>query len=154
MYCIARAAGTSGMIGGQVVDLESEGKPVSAPVLEYIHRSKTGALLTACTRCASLAAGADAGQSRALTEFGRNIGLAFQVIDDILDVTSSSAELGKTPGKDQKVKKATYPALYGIEASRTKARQLIASAVDEIGCLGDRAEALRELAQFVFSRTA
>jgi geranylgeranyl diphosphate synthase type II len=152
---IAWATGTvEGMIGGQVADLESEGKPVSAPVLEYIHRSKTGALLTACTRCGSLASGADAAQLRALTEFGRNLGLAFQVIDDILDVTSSSAELGKTPGKDQLVKKATYPALYGIEASRRKARELIASAVDEIRNLGDRAEPLRELAQFVFSRTA
>ena len=152
---IAWATGTvEGMIGGQVADLESEGKPVSAPVLEYIHRSKTGALLTACTRCGALAARADAAQLQALTEFGRNLGLAFQVIDDILDVTSSSAELGKTPGKDQQVKKATYPALYGIEASRHKARELIASAVDEIRNLGIRAEPLRELAQFVFSRTA
>ncbi|MBP1594785.1 MAG: farnesyl-diphosphate synthase [Acidobacteria bacterium] len=152
---IAFATGTvEAMIGGQVVDLEAEGKPVEASVLEYIHRSKTGALLTACTRCAALAAGADSGQLRALTEYGRKIGLAFQIIDDILDVTCTSEELGKTAGKDQKAKKATYPALYGIEASRRKARELILGAVEEVRDLGERAEPLRELAQFVCSRTA
>jgi len=151
---IAYATGTvEGMIGGQVVDLESEGKPISAPVLEYIHRSKTGALLTACTRCGALAAGANAAQLHALTEFGRKIGLAFQVIDDILDLTTSSDKLGKTAGKDQKVKKATYPALYGIEASRCKAQELIHDAVEAVRDLGSRAEPLRELAQFVCSRT-
>lgn len=151
---IAYATGTvEGMIGGQVVDLESEGKPISAPVLEYIHRSKTGALLTACTRCGALASGANAAQLRALTEFGRKIGLAFQVIDDILDQTASSDKLGKTAGKDQKVKKATYPALYGIEASRGKALELIHDAVEAIRDLGSHAEPLRELAQFVCSRT-
>jgi geranylgeranyl diphosphate synthase type II len=151
---IAYATGTvEGMIGGQVVDLESEGKPISAPVLEYIHRSKTGALLTACTRCGALAAGANASQLHALTEFGRKIGLAFQVIDDILDLTTSSDKLGKTAGKDQKVKKATYPALYGVEASRCKAQELIRDAVEAVRDLGSRAEPLRELAQFVCSRT-
>ncbi len=151
---IAYATGTvEGMIGGQVVDLESEGKPISAAVLEYIHRSKTGALLTACTRCGALAAGANSAQLHALTEFGRKIGLAFQIIDDILDMTTSSDKLGKTAGKDQKVKKATYPALYGIEASRHKAQELIHGALEEIRDLGSRAELLRELAQFVCSRT-
>jgi geranylgeranyl diphosphate synthase, type II len=152
---IAYATGTvEGMIGGQVVDLESEGKPISAPVLEYIHRSKTGALLTTCTRCGALAAGADAAQLQALTEYGRKIGLAFQVIDDILDMTSSRETLGKTPGKDQRVKKATYPALYGLEASRVKARDLIAEALEVIREMGNQAEPLRELAEFVQRRTA
>jgi geranylgeranyl diphosphate synthase type II len=152
---IAYATGTvEGMIGGQVVDLESEGKPISAPVLEYIHRSKTGALLTACTRCGALAAGAHAAPLHALTEFGRKIGLAFQIVDDILDLTASSDELGKTPGKDQKVKKATYPALYGIDASRQKAQELIFGALEDIRDLDDRANPLRGLAQFVCSRTA
>ncbi len=151
---IAYATGTvEGMIGGQVADLESEGKPICAPVLEYIHRSKTGALLTSCTRCGALAAGANGDQLHALTEFGRKIGLAFQIIDDILDVTTSSEKLGKTPGKDQKVKKATYPALYGIEASRHKAQELIRGALEEVRDLGSRAEPLRELAQYVCSRT-
>ena len=151
---IARASGTEeGMIGGQVVDLESEGKAVTPAVLEYIHRSKTGALLTACTRCGALAAGADEGGLRRLTEFGRKIGLAFQIVDDILDVTSSSEELGKTAGKDAKVKKATYPALYGIEASGRKAPELMESALEEIACLGESAEPLRCLARFICNRT-
>ena len=111
---IAAATGTvNGMIGGQVVDLESEGKPISAHALEYIHYSKTGALLKACIRCGALAAGADAAALHALTEFGQKIGLVFQIVDDILDITSSSEVLGKTAGKDEKVKKATYPAFYG-----------------------------------------
>ncbi len=152
---IAYATGTvEGMIGGQVVDLESEGKEIDAPALEYIHRSKTGALLTACTRCGALAAGAGPERLSALTEFGRKIGLAFQIVDDILDMTASSEKLGKTAGKDQKVKKATYPALYGIEVSRQKAEELVAAAMLEIRDLGPRAEPLRGLAQFVCSRTA
>ncbi len=152
---VAYATGTvEAMIGGQVADLESEGKDIDAPTLEYIHRSKTGALLTACTRCGALAAAAAGDQLRALTEFGRRIGLAFQIVDDILDLTATSDSLGKTPGKDQKVKKATYPALYGIEASRQLAQTLISSAIDEIAGLGERAEPLRSLAQFVQSRTA
>jgi geranylgeranyl diphosphate synthase type II len=152
---IAYATGTvEGMIGGQVVDLQAEGQPIDAGVLEYIHRSKTGALLTVCIRCAALAAGANGGQLAALTGFGNQIGLAFQIVDDILDMTANREELGKTPGKDQKVKKATYPALYGLPSSRRKAQELIAAAVAEIADLGDRAEPLRELARFVYSRTA
>jgi len=152
---IAYATGTvEGMIGGQVADLQAEGRPIDAGVLEYIHRSKTGALLTACIRSAALAAGANGQQLAALTEFGNRIGLAFQIVDDILDMTASSEELGKTPGKDQKVKKATYPALYGLQASRRQAQELIAAAVAAIADLGDRAEPLRELARFVYSRTA
>jgi geranylgeranyl diphosphate synthase type II len=152
---IARATGTvEGMIGGQVVDLESEGKPIDDATLEYIHRSKTGALLAACTRCGGLASGASAEQLGALTEYGRAVGLMFQIVDDILDVTGSSAALGKTAGKDQKVKKATYPALYGIEASRQKARVLNAAAVEALAPLGDRGATLRSLAEFVFTRTS
>ena len=152
---VSYATGTvEAMIGGQVVDLESEGKAIDAPVLEYIHRSKTGALLTACMRCGALAAGAQKAQLQALTEYGRKIGLAFQIVDDILDQTASSEKLGKTAGKDQKVKKATYPALYGIDASRRMAQELISAAVGAIETLGDPAEPLRAIAQFVYSRTA
>jgi geranylgeranyl diphosphate synthase, type II len=152
---ISGAAGTiDGMIGGQVVDLESEAKPINHEVLEYIHRSKTGALLTACLRCGALAAGADPDQLQALTSYGRKTGLVFQIMDDILDVTSSSEQLGKTAGKDEKVKKATYPALHGIEASRDKARELVLSAISDIEILGTPAEPLRSLARFVFSRSA
>jgi geranylgeranyl diphosphate synthase type II len=142
------------MIGGQVADLESEGKPVATGVLEYIHRSKTGALLKASVRCGALAAGAGISQLQALTEFGGKLGLVFQIVDDILDVTSSSEVLGKTAGKDEKVKKATYPALYGIEASRQKSRELVAAALEDIRNFGSEADVLRDIAQFVVSRTA
>jgi geranylgeranyl diphosphate synthase, type II len=152
---IASATGSvNGMIGGQVVDLESEGRTIDARVLEYIHHSKTGALLSACVRCGALAAHARASEFHALTEFGNKIGLAFQIVDDILDVTSSSEVLGKTAGKDAKVNKATYPALYGIEASRKKARELVTSSLEDIRFFGDEAKALRGLAQFIISRTA
>jgi geranylgeranyl diphosphate synthase type II len=152
---ISQATGTvDGMIGGQVVDLESEGKPVIQDQLEYIHRSKTGALLKASVRCGALAAGAGPQQLKALTGFGWKVGLAFQIVDDVLDVTSSSEALGKTAGKDEKVKKATYPALYGIETSRKKARELITAAIEEIRDLGARAEALRGIALFVLGRSA
>jgi geranylgeranyl diphosphate synthase type II len=151
---VAAATGTvRGMIGGQVVDLESEGKSVSLDVLEYIHQSKTGALLRACVRCGGMAAGAKAAELQALTEFGNKIGLVFQIVDDILDVTSSSEILGKTAGKDEKVKKATYPAFYGIEASREKARELTTSALEAIRDFGAEAECLRSLATFIISRT-
>jgi len=152
---IAYATGTvKGMIGGQVVDLESEGKPVDAGLLEYIHHSKTGALLTACVRCGALAAGASSEEFEALTGFGSKIGLVFQIVDDILDITASSEELGKTAGKDAKVKKATYPALYGLETSRKKALELLESALQDIEALGEKADTLRLLAQFVVQRTA
>jgi geranylgeranyl diphosphate synthase, type II len=152
---IAAATGTvNGMIGGQVVDLESEGKPVSSQVLEYIHHSKTGALLAACVRCGAIAAGANKSELGALTEFGNKIGLVFQIVDDILDITSSSETLGKTAGKDEKAKKATYPAFYGIDASRQKARELVDSALKDIENFGDEAKYLRSLARFIISRTA
>ena len=152
---IAAATGTvDGMIGGQVVDLESEGKPITAHVLEYIHYSKTGALLKACVRCGALAAGADEKALAALTDFGQKIGLVFQIVDDVLDITSSSEVLGKTAGKDEKVKKATYPAYYGIESSKKKAKELVASAIEDIRDFGEGAAFLRGIAAFIVSRTA
>ncbi|MFH1574543.1 MAG: farnesyl diphosphate synthase [Acidobacteriota bacterium] len=150
---IACATGTvEGMIGGQVADLESEGKRIQPSVLDYIHRSKTGALLTACARCAGVAAAADDFQLEALSRYGRGIGLAFQVMDDILDVTCTTEQLGKTAGKDERVQKATYPALYGLEASRRKARELCAAAVADVEVLGSRAAPLRGLAEFICTR--
>ncbi len=152
---IAAATGTiDGMIGGQVVDLESEGKSIGPEILEYIHHSKTGALLTACVRCGALAANANDSELQKMSDFGNKIGLVFQIVDDILDVTSSSETLGKTAGKDEKVKKATYPSLYGIEASRNKAKELASAALESIADLGERAAALRNLAQFIVGRTA
>jgi geranylgeranyl diphosphate synthase type II len=152
---ISHATGTrDGMIGGQVVDLESEGKEIDEGTLEYIHRAKTGALLTACVRCGGIAGAAGPAEIEALTRYGRAIGLVFQIVDDVLDVTASSADLGKTAGKDQKVKKATYPALYGIEASRRRAEVLCAEAVESVAPLGEAAAPLGALARFIFSRTA
>ena len=152
---IAYATGTvRGMIGGQVADLESEGKPVVAETLEYIHHSKTGALLSACVRTGALAAGADAAAVEVMTRFGNKLGLVFQIVDDILDVTASSEILGKTAGKDEKARKATYPALYGVDVSRRKAHDLVDGALSDIGGFGAEADALRELARFFINRAA
>ncbi len=152
---ISVATGTiDGMIGGQIMDLESEGKDIGPETLERIHYSKTGALLRACIRCGAMASGANLAQLTALSRFGDKIGLVFQIVDDILDVTSSSAVLGKTAGKDEKVKKATYPAFYGVEASREKACELVSSALEDIEEFGDQARHLRSLARFIVSRTS
>ena len=151
---IAYATGTiRGMIGGQVVDIESEGKPVTAETLEYIHHSKTGALLSACVRVGALAAGSSDADLETMTRFGNKLGLVFQIVDDILDVTASSEAMGKTVGKDEKAQKATYPALYGVDTSRRKAHDLVEGALSDISGFGAGAETLRELARFFISRT-
>jgi geranylgeranyl diphosphate synthase, type II len=150
---VAAAAGTiNGMVGGQVADIEAEKKPADAAMLEYIHRSKTAALI-----CGSIVAGAIAGGAtdedvERLRRFGQQIGWAFQVVDDILDVSESSAALGKTAGKDQAQQKTTYPALYGLEKSREIANDLETKALRELDCYGQRATRLRQLAQFVVAR--
>jgi geranylgeranyl diphosphate synthase type II len=123
-------------------------------MLEYIHRSKTGALLAVCPRSAALASGASPEKLASLTEFGRKIGLAFQIIDDILDLTASSTDLGKTAGKDERVQKATYPAQYGLEASQAKARELINAAIEDLEDFDAGADPLRGLARFILNRTA
>ena len=152
---VAHATGTiDGMIGGQVVDLESEGRPIGFEVLDYIHRSKTGALLTVCTRCGGIAAGAGVPELNALTEYGRKIGLAFQIVDDILDVTESSEHLGKTAGKDLLEHKATYPAMYGLDHSRRKAQLLAEEAIGHLRDLGGAAEPLRGIARFIVDRSS
>ncbi|MCL2878130.1 MAG: polyprenyl synthetase family protein [Acidobacteria bacterium] len=152
---LAYATGTiRGMIGGQVADIESEGKPVDALTLEYIHHSKTGALLSACVRTGALAAGSDDAELETMTRFGSKLGLVFQIVDDILDVTANSETLGKTAGKDEKAQKATYPALYGVDVSRQKARDLVDGALSDISGFGAGADTLRELARFFISRTA
>jgi geranylgeranyl diphosphate synthase type II len=150
---IAAAAGTvNGMVGGQVADIEAEKKPADAAMLEYIHRSKTAALI-----CGSIVAGAIAGNAadedvERLRRFGGQIGWAFQVVDDILDVSESSAALGKTAGKDQAQQKATYPALYGLEKSRAIAADLESKALRELDVYSARATRLRQLAQFLVAR--
>jgi len=150
---IAQAAGTDrGMIGGQVADLEAEKKAPDAGTLEYIHRSKTAALIRASIVAGGMAGGASNEDVERLKRFGENIGWAFQVIDDILDVEESSAALGKTAGKDQAQQKATYPALFGILQSRDIAADLAAKALRELDCYGEKAVRLRELAQFLVNR--
>ncbi len=150
---IAEASGTDrGMIGGQVADLEAEGKPSDKAMLEYIHRSKTAALIRASIVAGAIAGGADRADVTRLLSFGENIGWAFQVVDDILDVEESSAALGKTAGKDQAQKKATYPALHGLEVSRDIAADLEAKALKELDFYGERGIRLRQLAQFLVAR--
>jgi geranylgeranyl diphosphate synthase type II len=150
---IAEAAGTDrGMIGGQVADIEAEGKAPDATSLEYIHRSKTAALIRASIVAGAIAGGADRDDLKRLLDFGENIGWAFQVVDDILDVEESSASLGKTAGKDQAQKKVTYPALHGLEVSRDIAADLEAKALKELDFYADRGTQLRQLAQFLVAR--
>jgi geranylgeranyl diphosphate synthase, type II len=150
---IAHGTGTiDGMIGGQVVDLEAEHTQPTAEMLEYIHRSKTAALITASLVSGGLYAGANNGQIAKLRAFGMAIGLAFQITDDVLDVTQTSEQLGKTAGKDTASEKATYPALFGIEASVRKADALVQQAFSELESFGERAEPLKELARFLVER--
>jgi geranylgeranyl diphosphate synthase type II len=151
---VARAAGTRGMVGGQVADIEAEGKSVTAEQLEYIHRSKTAALIRAAVVAGALCGGAGAADAERLREFGENIGWAFQVVDDILDVEETSAALGKTAGKDQAQNKATYPALFGLERSHEFASQLAAKAMAALEPYGERAANLRALGEFIASRRA
>ena len=150
---VSRAAGTDrGMIGGQVADIEAERKPVDGAGLEYIHRSKTAALIRASVVSGALAGGATQEDLTRVTNFGEHIGWAFQVVDDLLDVEESSAALGKTAGKDQAQQKATYPALYGLEKSRAIASELEAKALGQLDAYGERAARLRQLANFLVAR--
>ncbi len=152
---LSTAGGTvDGIIGGQVADLEAEGREPEASQLEYIHRAKTAALIRASVRFGALCSGADAWRFSALSEFGARIGLAFQIVDDVLDVVSTSEELGKTAGKDQSQSKATFPAFYGIEGSRDRARQCLQQALAALDGFGDTAWALRSLANLIVSRTS
>jgi geranylgeranyl diphosphate synthase type II len=152
---LSAASGTvGGMIGGQVNDIEGEGKVPTADLLESIHRAKTGALLRASVRMGAIYAGADADQLGALTRFGEHIGLAFQIVDDVLDVEQSSEQLGKTAGKDAAQKKITFPAVYGIERSREMAEQERLAAHRELEPFDDRAGRLRELADRIVRRNA
>jgi geranylgeranyl diphosphate synthase type II len=150
---IAHGTGTvDGMIGGQVVDLEAEHTKPSPEMLEYIHRSKTARLITASLVSGGLYAGANGREAKKLRAFGMAIGLAFQIVDDILDVTQTSEQLGKTAGKDTASEKATYPALFGIEKSQQRADELVGEAFVELESFGARAETLKELARFLVER--
>jgi len=150
---IAHGTGTiDGMIGGQVVDLEAEHSKPDLKMLEYIHRAKTAALITASLVSGGLYAGGNGDQISNLRSFGQQIGLAFQIVDDVLDVTQTSEQLGKTAGKDTAAEKATYPALFGIDESLKKADALVVSAFAQIDSFGARGETLKELAQYLVER--
>jgi geranylgeranyl diphosphate synthase type II len=150
---LGRAVGAAGLVGGQVMDLDSEGQTnVALDTLNFIHTHKTGALLEASVVCGAILASASDCQLQALSHYAQNIGLAFQIIDDILDVTASREILGKTAGKDVQAQKVTYPRIWGIEESYRQAQQLVDNAKDELQVFGNLAQPLVELADFVTSR--
>jgi geranylgeranyl diphosphate synthase type II len=149
---IARAAGSRQLVGGQVADLEGENRKLSVAQLRYIHERKTSALLGCAVRLGGMSANCTPAQLAALTDFGYHVGLAFQVIDDILDVTQTSEQLGKTAGKDVAVQKATYPAIVGLEKSKKIAAQLTAKAFAALNPFKGRAVALEALAQYLLKR--
>ncbi len=151
---LAQAVGAAGLVGGQVVDLESEGKSdVTIETLTYIHRHKTGALLEACVISGAILAGVSDSDRQPLSRYAQDIGLAFQIVDDVLDLTATSEELGKSAGKDLQAQKATYPSLWGIEESKRQADQLVASAKAQLAPYGDRAQPLLAIADYITART-
>ncbi len=149
---VADAAGTDGMVGGQVVDIESEGKVISADMLDYIHLHKTAALIRVALRVGAVLAGGREEVVDAISRAGEALGLAFQIVDDILDVEGNLAELGKTAGSDERKQKATYPSLHGLPASKARARDLIEETKRLLLPLGPAAEPIRALADFVLER--
>ena len=149
---VAHAAGISGMIGGQVVDVESEGKEVDFPTLEYIHTHKTGAMILVSIRLGAMLGEVTEQILKAFTRYGERVGLAFQIADDILNVEGKAALLGKKTGGDLSRGKVTYPSLFGLEESKRKAKELIESAVDALSPFGPEADPLREIAHFIISR--
>jgi geranylgeranyl diphosphate synthase type II len=149
---LGEACGTRGLIGGQVEDLESEGRPISAAALERLHRAKTGALMGACVRGGAVLGGAGQADLAALERFAAAVGLAFQVVDDVLDATAGPEKLGKTAGKDREAGKATYVGLHGVDGARRIAAGLLESALAALSPLGERGALLAELARLIVER--
>lgn len=152
---LGKAVGADGLVGGQIVDLASEGKSdVDLETLNYIHTHKTGALLKVSVTSGAVLAGAKDDQIDVLSQYAHRIGLAFQIVDDVLDITATSEELGKSAGKDVAAQKATYPSLWGLEESKQQAQQLVETAKTEVlDCFGQQASALVALADFIVNRT-
>jgi geranylgeranyl diphosphate synthase type II len=151
---LAHASGPEGMIGGQVLDIDGEDQSLTLEQLQQVHRMKTGALLTASCRMGAIAAGAPESHLSAVTDYGRHLGLAFQIVDDILDVTSTPEQMGKATNKDAAKGKNTYPVLMGLEASQREAKLHLDAALDALAPLGSAADGLRHLARFVVEREA
>ncbi|MCX5829481.1 MAG: polyprenyl synthetase family protein [Deltaproteobacteria bacterium] len=149
---IARAAGTAGMVGGQVMDLQGEGKTVALETLEDMHRRKTGAMLAVSVVSGAILAGATAAQTAVLSRYGQDIGLAFQIADDILNVTGDSALMGKGTGSDLSRGKTTFPALMGLEVSRNRLAELVERAAAHLAGFDHRAEPLRQIARYIMER--
>jgi geranylgeranyl diphosphate synthase type II len=149
---LAEACGTGGLIGGQVMDLESEGRAIDAQALERLHRAKTGALLSACVRGGAILGGARPNELEALSRYAAAIGLAFQVVDDVLDATEDAASLGKTAGKDAAAHKATYVSVHGIERAKEMADGLLRDALAAVAPFGPRGALLQALARLVVER--
>jgi geranylgeranyl diphosphate synthase type II len=151
---LARAAGTpEGMVAGQALDMEAEARQVNAAELEQIHRHKTGALIVAAARCGAIIGRATEAELEAVTAYGSHLGLLFQITDDLLDVTASAEDLGKTPGKDAESRKATYPALYGIEETREATAKAHRNACEALERVDRPTTALRKIADFILNRT-
>ncbi len=149
---ISAASGSRGVIGGQTVDLESEGKIISKDLLDYIHSHKTAKLLTAAVLTGAILADADKAQLAKLNSYGESIGLAFQITDDILDITSTTEQLGKTAGKDREMEKATYPSLLGIDEAKKIQQSLYQTSIDSIKMFDEKAKPLREIAKLIIER--
>lgn len=152
IFMLAEAAGVFGMVGGQTADILMEGKPVDADTLRFIHARKTGALLRVSVEMGGYLAGADKEAARSLNKYGTSLGLAFQVVDDLLDIEGDEAVTGKPVGSDEKNMKATYPALYGIEKTRKMAEDLLADSLAAISSFGKEADPLRAIANYVVTR--
>jgi geranylgeranyl pyrophosphate synthase len=151
---LSDASGTPhGMVAGQALDIEGEARTVSGKELEEIHRLKTGALITASARCGAIIAGASAEELSAITNYAAQLGLLFQITDDLLDVTATAEDLGKTPGKDARSAKATYPGLYGLEAAREAAEDAYRSACESLDVINGPTGTLRGIAAYILKRT-
>ena len=149
---VAQAAGILGMVGGQAMDIESEGREIDLPTLQYIHTHKTGALILVSIQIGGMLGGAKEETLKVLTHYGERVGLAFQIVDDILNVEGKAALLGKSTGGDLSKRKATYPSLFGIEESKRKAKELVRSAVDALSSFGTEVDPLRGIARFIVWR--
>ncbi len=149
---ISQAVGSYGLIGGQVMDIESEGKQIDAPQLEYIHTHKTGCLIRVSVIAGGMAADCSEEHLNSLSHYGEKVGLAYQIMDDILDVEGESEEIGKNPGSDTALGKATYPAMWGIKQAKNQARDLISDTQQDLAPLGEQAYRLGELARFIVKR--
>lgn len=152
LHCIAKAIGPLGMVGGQALDIDSEGKTISFDTLREIHSKKTGALITASVQAGAIASNATTKQFEDLTTYGENIGLAFQIVDDLLNVEGSAKQLGKAIGTDADRNKATYPAFFGLEETRKKAKEAVTIAISALADFDHEADPLRELAHYIYSR--